>query len=369
MCGLAGFAGIKDYKTRLVLTAALTAKGIESRGSHAAGYVAITEKHGVRYGRKVGPWSKSRARFMKSAASGHMCLMHARYATCGKRDVTSAHPFAIHRKGKVVLWGAHNGMIPDAWNSAKQHSRECNVDSQEVFELIADGEFESIQDMMGYGVLTWVESNDTSCIKLVRLSKDSDMEIVSVKGGGIVWASTWKILNDALKAAGLEAEYKYDVDEVGRVFEITPDKVWKTDITGLHLSEGYNRRGYKYGWGMQSTNAGLSSSSTNSSSSKTNYTGSSKSYHYRNSENRPSNDQTLKASDFTYGKAELESVREKFQNDSFSYLLSENFINEEELKEFPSVEEYFNTMRTKEIEGLEEIEADYQSSFHWRAGM
>lgn len=367
MCGLAGFAGIKDYKTRLVLTTALTAKGIESRGSHAAGYVAVTEKHGVRYGRKVGAWSKARARFMKSAASGYMCLMHARFATCGKRDVESAHPFAVHRKGKVVLWGAHNGMIPDAWNSAKAHGRDCNVDSQEVFELIADGEFESIQKMMGYGVLTWVEASDTSSIKLVRLSKNSDMEIVSVKGGGIVWASTWKILSEALKAAGLEAEYKYDVDEVGRVFEITPDKVMHTDVSGVHLCEGFNRYGYKYGSGMQSTYAGLSSSNTNSSSSKTNYEGSSRSYHYRGSDF--SSDRVLKASDFTHDKSEIEDTKKKFENDSFSYLLNDNFIDEDELRQFESVEEYFNTMRRKEIEELEEMEADYESPFHWYAGM
>jgi len=364
MCGLAGFAGIKDYKTRLVLTTALTVKGIESRGSHAAGYVAVTEKHGIRYGRKVGPWSKARSRFMKSAASGDMCLMHARYATCGKRDATSAHPFAVHRKGKVVLWGAHNGMIPDAWDSAKQHNRECNVDSQEVFELIADGELESIQKMMGYGVLTWVEASDTSCIKLVRLSKNSDMEIVAVKGGGIVWASTWKILSEALKAAGLEAEYKYDVDEVGRVFEITNDKVMMTDITGVNLCEGYNRYGYRYGVGMQSIFAGLSSSNINSSSYKTN--SSSKSYHYRDEES----DKTLKTSDFTSSNEELKNARKKYQDDDLSYLLSDNFIDEEELRQFDSIEEFFHTKRSKEIEEFKEIVEDckdqgYNNQFHW----
>lgn len=365
MCGLAGFAGIKDYKTRLVLTTALTVKGIESRGGHAAGYVAITEKHGIRYGRKVGPWSKARTRFLKSAASGDMCLMHSRYATCGKKDVTSAHPFAIHRKGKVVLWGAHNGMIPDAWDCAKAHNRVCNVDSQEVFELIADGEYETIQKLMGYGVLTWVEANDPTCIKLVRLSKNSDMEIVSVKGGGIVWASTWKILSEALKAAGLEGEYKYHVEEVGRVYEIKNDIVLKTDVTGIHLHEGFNRYGHKYGWGMQSTYAALSSSSATSSSSKTaDYTGTSPSFHFRGASAADyANDNTLNNSHFEDDK--ISSAKKRFENDPFSYLLNDRFIDEDELIQFDSVEEYFETMRKKEIEELEEMEAEINNPYHW----
>lgn len=239
MCGLSGFVNIKDSNDRLNLVFGL-GLGIDDRGGDAAGYVSIASGK-LRYAKKIGTWLGSRDRFMAGAAKGDMCMMHARFATCGSNNMESAHPYTIRRNGKVVLWGMHNGVIPDAWDSAKDHNRECIVDSKELFELIADRELKSIQKMDGYGVITWIEANDTSHIKLARLSEHSDIYVVETSDGGMVWASTWQIISDALDFTNLKAVHSFQLDEIGRVYEIYKDKILISHLKGVHLSDRWDQ--------------------------------------------------------------------------------------------------------------------------------
>lgn len=247
MCGLSGYIGLPaDKQTRLMLVMGL-ADGIDNRGGHACGYVSIAEDGDLRYARKKGVWVRARLRFMEGAA-GDICLMHARYATCGNRDsADNAHPFAIRRNGRIVMWGAHNGMVPDAWESAKRNDRKIEVDSQEIFELLADGDYEGIQSMGGYGVVTWIDADHREHINLARLSSHSEIVVVGIKGGGVVWASTKKILDEALKFADLEADQEFKIDEIGRVYRITPTGVYKSKLNGVKVNshfKGKGSRGY-----------------------------------------------------------------------------------------------------------------------------
>jgi|GEM_PF-4262989 len=243
MCGLSGFIGLNcDKQTRQMLVLGL-ADGIDNRGGHACGYVSVDKKGDLRYARKRGVWVRSRLRFIDGAASD-ICVMHARFATCGNRDdANNAHPFAIRRNGRVVLWGAHNGMIPTAWDSAKKNERNIQVDSQEIFELLADKDYEGIQSMSGYGVITWIDTDARDRVNLARLSSHSDIILVSIKGGGYVWASTKKILTDALNFADLEAQDEYDLSDIGRVYQITEDNVYKTHIDGIRVETWTKHRG------------------------------------------------------------------------------------------------------------------------------
>lgn len=235
MCGLSGFVGLNvDKQTKLMLVLGL-ADGIDDRGGHACGYAAITETKDVNYARKSGVWIRSRLRFINKAAE-EISMMHARYATCGnKEDPDNAHPFAIRRNGRVVLWGAHNGMVPDAFESAKKRGRKINVDSQEIFELLADEDYAGIQNLSGYGVVTWIDADHRDHVKIARLSSQSEIRVVSIKGGGIVWASTWKILSNALQLADLEADKEFKLTDIGRVYEIRPDGVYLTGQTGVKV--------------------------------------------------------------------------------------------------------------------------------------
>ncbi len=235
MCGISGFAGIKDPIARINLVSAM-GLGIDNRGGDASGYVNVDRETGkIHHAKRVGTWFESKRKFQRRAALGDMCIMHARWATCGnKKSQDQAHPFEIKRKGQTLLFGAHNGVIYNARDSAKKNNREASytVDSKELFELLADGDLEGITKLDGYGVITWYEPGSNH-VKMIRLSSHSEIVVVSLKTGGIAWASTWDILQDALEFAELEAEYDFAVPDIGRIYQFRDTGVYKTSAEGI----------------------------------------------------------------------------------------------------------------------------------------
>lgn len=240
MCGLAGFAGLpKGEATKLFLTHALGV-AIDSRGEQGCGFISIKDKE-IHTAKTSGGWSKAPNEFLLDAASSDMLVLHSRWATCGIRDsVRQAHPYTIKRKGKTVLYGAHNGIIYNAFENAKANKRKIEVDSQELFHLLVDNELEQMQSLNGYGVILYVKANEPH-INLARLSEDGEIKVVELETGGYVWASTWGILSHGLKAAGLKAKWDINVSEVGRVFEIHPDKMVASHLDGVRLANPWTQ--------------------------------------------------------------------------------------------------------------------------------
>lgn len=242
MCGLSGFIGIPKAQAWAVVYG--LGGGIDDRGGHAAGYTSV--KNGkISNVRKIGEWSRASRRFLRGAAKADICMMHARFATCGiKESVDHAHPFEITRNGATELYGAHNGIIYDgAEESAKLHGREYTVDSREVFELLADGKLNAIQRLDGYGVLTWIVPG-SDYVNMVRLSDHSEIAVVQLKAGGHVWASTSSILYEALDLACLKVKTSYTLDQVGMVYQIRKDMVYESHVTDLHLSKFSKRKAW-----------------------------------------------------------------------------------------------------------------------------
>lgn len=238
MCGLGGYVGIKDRGTRLALTYGL-GFGIDRRGGDASGYVSTGDSYGssVTVHRKVGRWRDANTKFFRRAAAGTTLVMHARFATCGKKDTTSnAHPFTIKRQGKVVLYGAHNGVVQGTSKTAKEYGREHTVDSREVYELIADNKLDVLQELDGYGVLTWLTPG-SDAVNMARLSNRSDFVAVTVDVGGVVWASTETILEEALKVAGIGRADTLKLDTVGMVYQLDASGASETKETGLRLAK------------------------------------------------------------------------------------------------------------------------------------
>ncbi len=123
-------------------------------------------------------------------------------------------------------------MIYDAKESALANGRDFTVDSKEIFELMVDGDIEAIQNLSGYGVLTWYVPG-AEHIGMVRLSDHSDICVVGLQAGGVAWASTWSILRDALEFAEIEAECEYAVPDIGRVYQFRDNGVYRTPVTGI----------------------------------------------------------------------------------------------------------------------------------------
>lgn len=225
MCGLSGFVGIADRDTRESLALVL-GDGIDTRGGHAAGYITL-DGGKPRIGRKLGNWLSAKDAWLRRACDGHTTMMHARFATHGANTIANAHPFAIQRNSRSVLWGAHNGVIYDANDSAKLNNRPFSVDSRELFELLADNLVEDISKLSGYGVITWVEADTSDVVYLSRLTDSGDIHIVETTCGGLVWGSTERIVDEALDFAGLQEKHFFNV-ATGTVYAIRQDGLYAT---------------------------------------------------------------------------------------------------------------------------------------------
>lgn len=206
MCGLAGYSGLTLHPyDRIDLVEAL-GLSVESRGRHASGFAGYDgRRNNVQ--RVIGPWSSASWEFIFAAATNETLMMHARYATCGdKGDKSHAHPFTPIRDNRPVLYGMHNGMVYDARESAEKNGRRYTVDSRELFELIADGEYDSVSKLHGYGTLSWMTPH-SEVVRLCRMTPDADLSVVHVRNDdgslGTMWASTYRILKDAAEATGL----------------------------------------------------------------------------------------------------------------------------------------------------------------------
>ncbi len=253
MCGISGFTGVKDATARHKLVTALGV-GIDARGGHAAGYVSVMGSSApiVRLAKRVGEWTDSSSRFRFQAGQGETLMMHSRMATCGREDlVSNAHPFAIRREGKTVLYGCHNGMLQGTYVSAALNKREHTVDSREMLELLADGDHAAIRRLSGYGIVTWIVPG-SPVVHVLRLSNQSDISCMHLESGGIAWASTWSILSKALDYAGEKAVGEYTLPDVGRVYELHPGMVHASDTTNITVSKSWYAYGgydHTYGWG------------------------------------------------------------------------------------------------------------------------
>lgn len=243
MCGLAGYAGVRDPNKRLALVRAL-GSGIDARGGDAAGFVSLRDT--LQMSKRIGTWNTANSRFLRAAAEGHVTMMHSRLTTCGDpRAFSHAHPYAIRRNGETVLWGCHNGMIYDARDSAKEHGRPFTVDSRELFELIADDDFAGLQSLHGYGVAMWVEAKAKDVVNLVRLSSSSEIVVSRLKNDdGLAWASTPKILTRAVWTSGMREDVTYDLGEIGRVYQIRESGITISNREGYKVSSGWAASSY-----------------------------------------------------------------------------------------------------------------------------
>lgn len=244
MCGVAGYAGLKHYpyQQREDLTIALGI-GIDDRGGHAAGFVGYygtPKQEFPRLARVLGTWAKASDRFIRRAANAHTLMMHSRFATIGSAaDIRNAHPFPIHRNGKTVLYGCHNGMLEGTIASARVHKRPHSVDSKELFELMADRNYRAVKQLEGYGVITYCYPSSAD-IKLCRIASQSDIVLCELEQGGFVWASTSSILGEGLGYAGLKPARVVKL-EVGQVYSIGAKEVTPLKKSSLIVEDGWSR--------------------------------------------------------------------------------------------------------------------------------
>lgn len=274
MCGISGFSFNKellpDDKTRLMLTWSL-GDGIDSRGGDSCGFMSINGTIGV--GKRPGKFATAKMKFLQKAACGHTSVLHARWATCGKthlphsQRLDEAHPFVIKRNNRTVLYGTHNGMVDNAYDSAERNDRRIAVDSEEIFHLLADDNYDGIKKLRGYGVICFVRADDPEAVRIIRLSSNSDIYIVGLEDNkGIVWGSTKKIVEEAVDFADLKIEHTYNVSEIGQEYLIRNGQIFKTNVSGIKFKDrSISYYSNSFGWKTWEKNSTWDKKTLNSS--------------------------------------------------------------------------------------------------------
>ena len=203
MCGLFGWV-LSDKAMAegdVKLLAAFLGTEMDERGGDSWG-VALPYKAELYKGLGKFEQSKVLTKLIEPAVLGH-----TQKATTGKIVPENAHPFII---GDTV--GAHNGIIHNDRELNHKYKRNFAVDSMHLIAHINEGLHTS--EISGYGAVTYYNKKKTSNIFIAKGSS-GEMQIVGIgehkKPRGLIWCSTSYGITKALRMAGFEEYFFYNV--------------------------------------------------------------------------------------------------------------------------------------------------------------
>lgn len=191
ICGLVGIAGQlsmkheQAFKTLLILD---TLRGIDSTGAvvvHRDGTFDTPKAVGNAYN-----LLESRV-FSEGMKGLHSALIgHNRYATQGRVNVRSAHPFEFD---EVV--GCHNGTLRN--KHVLENGHKFDVDSEALYGHINNnGVEDAIKGLDGAWALTWYNIKEGT-LNFLR-NKERPLWMTALKEGQLAWASEKWMLEVAL---------------------------------------------------------------------------------------------------------------------------------------------------------------------------
>lgn len=198
MCGIAGIHRRTDAPLpKLGKLADELLLAIESRGRHAAGYLAMMDDGKVQMQKLAIPATRFVQERGKIRANARTVLLHTRWATVGrKEDPRNAHPVAA---GTIAA--IHNGTIYNASALFKQYKlpRLAEVDS-EIFPALInylgwDNVEKALAKMSGGAAVALVNTEAPDEVILARL--EYYPLVYAVTKHAVIWASTEKALREA----------------------------------------------------------------------------------------------------------------------------------------------------------------------------
>lgn len=229
MCGIAGFSlSERDRINARSLGHHLLA-AIESRGSHASGY-AFSQAGRVGLHKDALPGSQLPMTAMPRRAK--TAIFHTRYATQGKPEINENNHPVVSPGGTIAL--THNGVISNDWRFRKNRFSSSytssnksgdefdipQVDSAVIPALLERYGVDSFADLEGYAAVAWLDDTDeVPTLHLARLLY-SPVYYTWTPGGSFIYASTEKLLTEALAAAGVPFGAVFEMQE-GEYFRIT----------------------------------------------------------------------------------------------------------------------------------------------------
>lgn len=217
MCGIYGWdlrESDISSEQRAVLASLLGYYNV-SRGPDSWG---IYNPDGDRITKKLGEITEVAWKASKYAR----VFAHTRFATHGGKTIMNAHPFRLAGKAGEIV-GAHNGIIYNHDSLNKKLDRNFEVDSQHIFQHLADGESD-FNDLSGYGSIWFHHLGKAFICKM----SGGDLSVYGIRKNGnsssptvgVVFSSADEHLKKALKSAGLwHRAFPYKIKE-GEVYHI-----------------------------------------------------------------------------------------------------------------------------------------------------
>jgi hypothetical protein len=183
MCGLVGVAGFIGLNEEKALRNMLVFDTI--RGEHSTGIASVKSNGEVDVCKEVGNpynlfYSKDFIDTMKYFS--RVLIGHNRWATMGKIDKNSAHPFDL---GHIV--GVHNGTLRN--KHILDDSRFYDVDSENLYHHIQKfGARDAIKNLNGAWSLVWWDKRDTT-LNFLRNEERPMWTCTSKDTRTLLWAS------------------------------------------------------------------------------------------------------------------------------------------------------------------------------------
>ena len=214
MCGIVGAVGKIWKKEEEAFKTMLQLDTI--RGPHSTGVLIVgAQKATWNYLKYAGtPWElfnlKEWGKFFSK--SHRLLLGHNRWATVGKIDNQSAHPFA---HGDII--GVHNGTIRNRTRPAEL--KEFSVDSEGVISSINKiGAEETLKQLDGAFALVWYDEKERK-VFMVRNHERPLWVCKSEDGGTYFWASEPWMMKVALGRNDIAHTEPYQI-EVGQLISL-----------------------------------------------------------------------------------------------------------------------------------------------------
>jgi glucosamine 6-phosphate synthetase-like amidotransferase/phosphosugar isomerase protein len=171
-------------------------------------------------------------------------ILHTRMATHGSvNDRVNNHPV---RHANIL--GVHNGVL---WNDDEifkdlGYKRNGAVDSEAIFALLSHGADPTkvLSEIGGDAALAWINLDEPDVLHLA-LVNGRPLNIAQTKEGSLVAASTAEACRSALKAAGLEASYEFQLEEAKYMKVVGGTITDYVDIPGVTVNKAWTGK-YSY---------------------------------------------------------------------------------------------------------------------------
>ncbi len=148
-----------------------------------------TDSFGFTNGEQVWRWDKSYMEVIEDFETllwqqiDKPIVCHTRGASVGDVKLANTHPFECEHNGRRII-GVHNGGISNWEALNRQYNRNFEVDSQHIFQHLAENR--PMEDIHGYGTVVWFENGQLKFVKF----NSGDLTVFGVDKDIVIGCST-----------------------------------------------------------------------------------------------------------------------------------------------------------------------------------